>query len=471
MIKKLFSHTVIYGLAPQIPKLVGILILPIITPFLTATDFGVYGLITAVVGAISVFSSLGMNVILSNSFFKDPDGYMLTWRRIYGFLILWNIPYSFILGFLIYFFIPKEASLNAFLIVILNVIPVAFFGPTAVLGALYFQLKQKPMEIAIRSFIIGSITIILNLYFIAYLKMGYIGWFISLAISQILLQISYWQPLNRKAGISPIYKQDYAILWKQLKVALPVVPHYYGGYLLNTSDRLVMKLVNVSASQIGAYNAANTVGNGFLMIGVAAGQAVSPMLMTAYKNNNQMQARNLVFVLQIVFLCITFAVSIWLKEIFEFLIKIEDLKKIYPLGIIIIMGYNYRPMYFGANFRLFFNEKTHKLMNITLLAGVICFVLNFILMPFWGYQVAAYTTFAGLMYMGYAGYFLKEYKETTTVKFYPLLWLAITIVLTVLAFYAVDFILLYKIILTVVSIFFGILMTLYFARKLQTDNE
>ena len=471
MIKKLFSHTAIYGLAPQIPKLAGILILPLITPFLTAVDFGVYGLITAVVGAISVFATLGMNVILSNSFFKDPEGYMLTWRRIYGFLVLWNIPYSFILAFLIYFFIPDEAASNTFLIIIINVVPVAFFGPTAVIGALYFQLKQKPLQIAVRSFIIGSITIILNLYFIAYLKMGYMGWFISLGISQMLLQISYWTPLNRTAGISPIYKQDYAILRKQLKVALPIVPHYYGGYLLNTSDRIVMKMVSVPAGQIGAYNAVNTVGNGFLMIGVAAGQAINPMLMTAYKNNNQLKARNLIFVLQIVFFCMTFIVCIWLKEIFDFLLRIQEFKKLYSLGIIIIMAYNYRPMFFGANFRLFFNEKTHKLMNITLLAGVACFILNYLLIPIWGYQVAAYTTFAGLMYMGYAGYFLKEYKETSTVQFFPLVWLAITILLTAIATYVVEFQTVYKIICTVLFSIFGIWVTLFFARQLKTNDD
>ena len=470
MIKKLFSHTAIYGLAPQIPKVVGILILPIITPFLTAVDFGVYGLITAVVGAISVLSTLGMNVILSNSYFKKPDEYILIWRRIYGFLILWNIPYSLLLSLLVYFFIPAEAKSNTYEIILLNVIPVVFFGPTSVLGALYYQLEQKPLQIAIRSFTIGIVTILLNLIFIAHFKMGYMGWFISIGASQMLLQISYWWPLNSIAGISPIFKQDFAILKKQLKIALPTVPHYYGGYLLNTSDRLVMKMVNVVAGDIGAYNAANTVGNGFLMIGNAAGQAISPMLMTAYKNQNQMQARNLVFVLQIIFLSATFIISVWLKEIFNFLIKIDELKSIYPLGIIIIMAYNYRPMYFGANFRLFFNEMTHKLMNITLLAGVTCFILNYLLIPIFGYQVAAYTTFVGLMYMGYAGYFLKEYKQTATVKFYPLLWLAITCILTLIAYFAVELSIIFKIVFTLLSMILGVVLTIHFARKLQTNE-
>ncbi len=448
MLKKLFTHTAIYGLAPQIPKVAAILVLPIITPYLYAVDFAVYGLVTAAVAAISVFANLGMNVILSNSFFKDPDGYKQTWRKIYGFLILWNIPYAFILGAIIYFFIPKEAAENTLEIIIINVLPVVLFGPTAVLGALHYQLSQKPYFIVIRSIIIGFVTVILNLILITHFKLGYMGWFISAGVAQILLQTSYWWPLNRTMGISPIFKIDFGTLRKQLKVGLPTVPHYYGVYLLNTADRLVMKMVGVNTADIGAYNATNTVGNGFLMAGTAAGQAVSPMLMAAYKNNDAKLARKLIFVLQVFFLSATFMASLWLREIFAFLIKTEDLQNLYSLGIIIIMAYNYRPMYFGANFQLFYYEKTHILMKVTLVAGILCFVLNFLFIPIWGYQVAAYTTFLGLLYMGYSGYFLRDYKKMATLRYYPILWLLATVLLTVLASFAVDFPILYKIALS-----------------------
>ena len=466
MLKRLFSHTAIYGLAPQIPKVVGILILPIITPFLTTIDFGVYGLITAVVGAISVFATLGLNVVLSNSFFKEPDTFKETWSKLYGFLIVWNILYALILGLLIYFFIPKEASKNTFEIIIINVLPVVFFGPTALLGGLYYQLSQKPMQIAVRSIIIGCVTVILNLLFIAYFKMGYMGWFISAGLAQMLLQLSYWWPLNRIIRIKPAFKQNYALLKKQLKVGLPTVPHYYGSYLLNTSDRLVMKMVGVTTPNIGAYNAANTVGNGFMMLGSASGQAVSPMLMQAYKDNDEKLSRKLVFTLQVIFLCGTLTASIWLKEIFAFLIKIEELQKVYPLGIIIIMAYNYRPMYFGANFKLFFYEKTHVLMKVTLVAGIVNLVLNYFLIPIWGYQVAAYTTFFGLMYMGYTGYFLKEYRDNAQVNFYPLRWLAITIFLTVAAYFIVDFALVIKLIISFIILLAGLWIVKTIQKKL-----
>src|SRR5690554_5834854 len=100
MLKKLFSHTAIYGLAPQIPRIVSIFTLPIITKYLTEIDFGVYGVITAIAGSIAVLGNLGLNVILSNSFFRNPGQYKWGWRQIYGFLMLWNYPFAILLGIL-----------------------------------------------------------------------------------------------------------------------------------------------------------------------------------------------------------------------------------------------------------------------------------------------------------------------------------------------------------------------------------
>jgi O-antigen/teichoic acid export membrane protein len=445
MLKKLFSHTAIYGLAPQVSKVAGIFALPLITSHLTAVDFGVYGLITSVVGSISVLSYLGLNVVLSNSFFKSPGQYKWVWRQLYGFLILWNMPYAILLAAVIYYFIPKEAETHTLLIIILNTLPVVFFGPTSMIATLYFQLQQKPMNIAIRTAFIGMLTVLLNVYFIAFQEMGYLGWFLAGSIAQMVSQISYWIPLNRVAKITPIFNFKWRLIKRQLTISLPTVPHYYGGYLLNTSDRLVMKVVDVSTADIGLYNAANTIGSIVQTIGNASGQAIGPLLLQTYKSGNELEARKLIFTLQASFLIGTFMLSLWLKEIFYLLIKNDSLRAIYPLGIIIVMAYNYRPMYFGANSQLFFNEKTKVLYKVTFIAGIGNLVLNFSLMPLFGYQVAAYTTFIGLMYMGYAGFFLKEFKASCSVNYHPVRWLALTVGLTIVAYFGVEISALYKV--------------------------
>src|SRR5690606_4742607 len=133
----------------------------------------------------------------------------------------------------------------------------------------------------------------------------------------------------------------------------------------DTSDRLIMKFVGVSTANIGLYNAAYTVGNLFKQFGTAAGFAIGPMLNAAFKAGEEWKARNLVFVLQIAYFLMTFIAAIWLKEIFQLLLKNKELQETYHLGIVILMAYNYRPMYFGANYKLMYLEKTKSLLKVT----------------------------------------------------------------------------------------------------------
>src|SRR5690606_13522035 len=127
---------------------------------------------------------------------------------------------------------------------------------------------------------------------------------------------------------------------------------------------------------------------------------VGPIMLQGYRDGDEYTVRKLTFLLQAVFLAAGFLTSIWLKEIFFFLIKNSELANSYPIGIILVMAYCYRPMYLGANNRLFFFERTKSLPKITFAAGLLAVVSNLIFIPIWGYQVAAYTTFIGLMYMG-----------------------------------------------------------------------
>lgn len=470
MLKKLFSHTAIYGLAPQIPKIASLLVLPIITKDLTDVDYGVFGVISAYIAAVSVLSLLGLRLILVNGFYHYPGQYKWLWRQIYGFLNIWNLIFAFLLGTFIFFIIPPEAIHERNTIILLIIIPFVFFKATSLVGMTYYQLNQKPLQIALRTSIFGFLSVSLNLYFISSLKMGFMGWFWTNCIVGILTNLSYLYPVNMKYKLSPIYNFKYRLIKKSLKVSLPIVPHHYSTYLVESSDRMVMDVVKTSTGDIGKYNIAYTVGNAFSSLGVAAGFAVGPMMNKMYKDNNDKGARDLIFILQLAFFLITFVSCIWMKEIFYLMIKNDSLNKMYYLAIIIIMSYNYRPLYLGAVNKLFFKEKTRFLWKLTFTAGIINLILNFIFIPIYGFEAAAFTTFITLMYMGYSGYYLKVFKEERNVNFYPLYWLSITVLLTIVAYYVADFKFNTKLIITFVY-FLLIAMAFYYINKINKISK
>jgi O-antigen/teichoic acid export membrane protein len=298
---KLVKHTLIYGLSPYAPRLLGIFILPIITKDLTQLDYGIYGIILAYVAGIEVLKDLGLNLILYNSHTTMPRQFKWMWRSIYGFLMLWNVIYAIIAATLIYFVIPPEAKDSVWLIMVLNVSPIVLFGPTALIGRVYYQMEERPIQIAWRTIVFGVLTIILNLYTITYLKLGYMGWFWSTCIVTIGLNASFWYPINKKYKLTPILNFKWRLMKSNLKVSLPTVPHYYSSYIMQTSDKVILNLMDINTGTIGNYTFAGSFAGYFNQLGNAIGQASRATLNINNKEHKYNANRNLIFKVQLFF--------------------------------------------------------------------------------------------------------------------------------------------------------------------------
>ncbi|WP_299984900.1 oligosaccharide flippase family protein [uncultured Pontibacter sp.] len=470
MLRKLLSHAAIYGLSAQLPRLAGVLALPLITQYLTPTDYGVAGVITAYYSALLVMMSLGFTVVMDNSFARHPTRFQWIWRQLYGFLTYWSLLYGLLCMGIIYMAVPADAQDNRLLITLLTGAPLLFFVVTDLFGGMYCLHLQRPLPIALRSFLMGGVNVILTIYFIAGLKMGYMGWFYaSLLSSAAGFVVSVY--IIAKQGLWPIFNFKWYRIRHSLKVSLPAVPHGFSFFMLDTSDRLVLDVLHVPVGRIGLYNVASNFGIYFSSASFAVVQAATPLYMKLYAQTKSieaaLQARYMTYTLQLIFFAATFVGSLWMKEIFGFLIRNEELQQAYPLAIVILMGYNFRPMYMAAINLLTFHEKTAKLWRISTVAGIGNIVLNLILVPLYGFQMAAYTTFAALMYMGYSGYYLKAYRELALVKFYPVWWLLATIVLLVLAYQLREVDVLVKVAVTAVVTVTGIVAAYRYKKLAQ----
>lgn len=438
-LKKLISHSLIYALAPQLPKIASLFVLPIITQHLTAQDYGVYGIITSYVGIVSAVSDLGLVVILLNSFFQYPVKWKIIWKQIHFYLLCWSVIYSAFLGTILFLIIPTEFRNYTWEIIFLICIPQILFSPVQVIASRFYQFSRKPLYIGITSAIVGIVAIFLNLYTIAYLKMGFMGWFWSTAISSFIQFLFFAYPVYFKYKLAPLWSFRKHFLWKQLKVSLPVVPHNYSSYLLNSSDRMVMDRLHINISNVGMYNMAYLFGNYFEFGGNAIGMAVGPVYTGMIAKRTKKSETNLFTLakwLQIGFILIGVVLALWCKELMNVLIKNDELKLAYPIAIIILMSYVYRPYYWLCVNRLIYYQKTSQLWKISFIAGVLNLILNFIFIPVFGVQAAAITTFAAMMYMGFSGYSLKSFRELNTfnIRYKPLI-VVITIIVSTIAVY------------------------------------
>ena len=476
MFRKLLSHAAVYGLAAQVPRVAGILALPIITPYLSSLDYGVAGVITAYVVALNTVHSLGLSTVMVNSYARNPKRYKWVWRQLHGFLSGWGVLYGFIIGAVLWWGMPVEARENRWELLALNVLPPVLFGVTEFQAMMLFQISQRPLPVAVRSFVVGLITVGLNIYTIAYLKMGYMGWFYANAAGTLVGFILYGYPLYFREKMWPIFNFKWKRIRNSLHISLPVIPHHFSFFLLDTSDRLVLDILKVPVPRIGLYNIASSFGLYFMAASNAVVQAASPFYLQFYstsKENPQAarQARSMTFLLQALFLAVTFVLCLWMKELFILLIRNKELQKAYPLAVIMLMGYNYRPMYLAVINLLSYHEKTRAFWKISSVAGVGNVVLNIILVPFFGIEAAAVTTFLALMYMGYSGYTLREYKEAADINYYPWLWLLATIAALIIVFALANADQVYKVILTVLLMIVGLYGGLVYKNRVNKIVE
>ena len=139
MIKKIFSHSSLYTVANHLPIFANIIILPIITPYLTKEDYGIYGLTFAYLGGLSAFSMLGIHVLLQNSFFKKNEFFKELWAKYFGILIVWRLLYSNIVLIIFYFLFKVKTGDDFLLYLILVFSPVIFFELSISIGTRYCQ--------------------------------------------------------------------------------------------------------------------------------------------------------------------------------------------------------------------------------------------------------------------------------------------------------------------------------------------
>jgi len=450
MLKKLLSHGFLYSIGPQVPKIANIFVLPIITLYLTPLDYGIYGTVLAYSAIFGGVKSLGFDILLVNSFYKK-NSWKLYWGRYMGFLLAFNVFFFFLYSAALYFLIPEEVGENKWKLILLIGIPALFLDVVNMFGGRYFQLLQKPKFLAITTSVSGVVTILLNLYTIAVLKLGYMGWFISTAAGTSLIFLFYLYPIFSVAKIKISFSGKFKFWKRSLSVSLPTVPHNYSSYLLNSSDRLVLDRLNVPVSQIGIYNLAYIFGGYMEVFGTAIGMAVGPYITSLYAKKNkaaEQQVQTLIFFLLVSFILICSLIALWAKEIFQVLIKNDDLIYAYPLAVIIIMGYSFKPLYWAGVSKLLFYEVTSKLWRVSFVAGVMNVVLNLIFIPFYGIYAAAVTTFVSLFYLAIAPYFIKEYRNMDNAKFYPFVWLLFILILTVVIYLSRDLAILYKMLFT-----------------------
>ena len=397
---KLLHQSSFYLVGQILQKAVSLLLLPVLTRYLTPADYGIMGTLAAYSGMLGVLLLFGIHAALTRHYFDFKHDHEAQRRYVTSnFLFMAAVP-GVILGVLILFGAPLWARATASPIAS-DVIP---FRPLVVLmlitvyGSLLYRLpyslyqaQQKPWKCVALDFGGFVLSVGISLVLVIGLRKGVYGMILGGCIASVLTALVASGLLLREWFVPRV---EWAHVSRSLSYGLPFIPHLLAGWALAFVDRVMLKRM-VPLDDVGHYTVAITLGMGMLMIVTSIKDAYEPYYYNLLSSNPHPEKK----VIRIFSMYVT---AIGLLALFGSLFAGELIMLLTPVGYHqsaiyvppVIMGYLFLGFYFNVGMAIFYYKKTKFLPFITGFAALCNITLNYLLIPRFGAIAAAWNTYA-----------------------------------------------------------------------------
>ena len=384
--KRLIKNTTIYALGDIIPRLLSFLAFPVLTHYLTPTDYGILNYINALSTFLMVVSFLCTNTYYLVHFYRCENE--AEQKKLLGNLSTFIIFYNLLIVLMLllcgnYFFKLLDSKISFYPYIIIGVLT-NFFNIFSILPAALFRLLEKPLFLTMLNISRGIITLALNLILVVFFNYSALGVLYSLLILSTIYAVVFI-----------IITQKYIIWnfnWKQIKeiliFSLPLVPGSLAYYITTISDRILIdKYLNLN--DLGIYGTASTLALILNIFSYGAYKAFEPFIFKSWGSENFSRVferirNNFVYVL----LFGSLGLSLFSKEFFQIFSGVKFHGAYFYVPMIIIGVYcSSVKMLYGTVVTA--KGKTKINSGISIFGAVISVVLNISLLPVFGLVAAA----------------------------------------------------------------------------------
>ena len=180
-------------------------------------------------------------------------------------------------------------------------------------------------------------------------------------------------------------------LWKKtLVVALPLIPHYLGGELLSSMDKIMIDAL-VGKTEAGIYSLAAILSAIGILLWRALSVMFNPFVNARLGKRDFAAIREAVKPLMLVVGVLCVIASLAAPEIIRILATEEYLAGIYVVPPV-AAGIFIHAMYDTFAAVSFFHKKSTRIMTATLTAAAVNLIGNYVFIKAFGYIAAGYTT-------------------------------------------------------------------------------
>ncbi len=248
--RELVKNTLILGVGQLFPKIISLLLIPILTAFLTKSELGEVDVFTSYIGLLCPVITLEIHLavfrfLLAKLDNNDKMGYIST-----------SIIYILIASFIvlpIIFVILRIQSYNTY-----ECFYICLFFSAEVLYTLLCQIVRGVsgnVRYSVAVIVYSVLNIAITSLTIILLKMGYIGVIISFAVSYYgaCIYMFFGAEVFKWFNIRRI---SFSALHRLLCFSFPILPSSIALWVTNLSDRVIIKYT-IGAVQNGIYAVAN----------------------------------------------------------------------------------------------------------------------------------------------------------------------------------------------------------------------
>lgn len=413
-LKTLIAQSMTYGLGDLLTKAIAFLLIPVYTRYLSAGDYGILGVASAITAVLGIIYPLGLQAAAMRFYYDAPGD--AEQRDLLGTLALVVLLIGFALaailtttplGPALFGAVVRDIPFDPYIVILLWT---AFFASASAVPLVIFRVQERPRRYV--AYTAGGflLTTAAILYFVVGQRAGALGNLRGVLMASGIMALLYVLATFRHANLT--FRRDW--LRKSLVYSLPIVPHLLAHWALTLSDRSVLNQF-VPLDRVGIYTLGYQMSIALALVSQALNNAWMPFFyrLAGEENAQPRLARFFTYYLGIM----TFT-ALGLALLGGDIIRVvanPEYHEAARLVPVITLAYLAQSFYYPAVFALFYQQKTKYLPLITGSAAALNIGMNVALIPRWGIDAAAWNKVMAYVVLAAATYIAGQ-------RVYPMAW-------------------------------------------------
>lgn len=448
VLKKLFQHTVLYGLATVLPRMLNFLLVPLYTDILPEGEYGQISVIFAYLALFNVVLSYGMETAFFRFLNKQKDKGKVLGTSSASLLLTSGL-------FLILTFSLRHQIavwIDIPLRYVQYVIWILVFDALVVVPFAWLRAQERPMRYTAIKVLNVVINLGLNIFFLLFLEDLAAKYSIFEQIYRPHYEIAYVFIANFIASLVtlfimlPFYKrvkwQFDVDLWKRmLRYASPILIAGMAFTVNEVFDRILLKYLlppDTAEAQVGIYSACYKLALFMTLFIKAFRLGIEPFFFSHAEEKGAEKTYALITRYFVIFAAfILLLVMVFLDPLKRLIIRDEGYWDAMDIVPIILLANLCLGLYHNLSVWYKITDRTRFAGYISVFGAVVTLGLNFLLIPIIGYRGSAWATLAAYASMMILSYIFGK-------KYYPvpynlkaiLGYLGLAILLSFVSFFA-----------------------------------